>query len=558
MPTESVTLPDIEQSVARPAVFQVLKQLFNIIGLSSDTKVIYKGHSDIQQTPGTSIDNQNKDAKFAAERYTFVEVDENYLPWALQETSTHQLDHKAVFHDRALGVILSPIYTTSEVAVQVKYRSVSQTEVSRWLSGMVIKLAQGREYNLHVIDYSYPIAYPFLRLIEDIYTLREKNYGYSEDFQEYFVKNSAPQLTILADRAGENRHLSIKERQSRIIGRIDVDSIPDKPTKDSSNGVWEISFTYKFTYQRPDGLRISYPVAVHQSLLPSKYQLLEENIEDPDVRQTRRSSTYEALEPFEIQQAGMDSRPLHPYIKLPYFDDFVLPAVKQGTSTVFTALCLLGPDRKTLLDLHDLDTHQIDEALLPYMVEEAPYMTSYLKSLFYINVYEDGNELLGERFEVTPDLIVRSKEELDPRKLYRVRFALFTDISPVVWKSVERLRKYPESFVVMLSSLNEILRINPDFHALRARGSISKWELEYAYWILTGALPPGTRGEAGYTNLFNQERPTRQNLGQFLGSVDPEVVRDYLSRKASRIYTTMTTVITPRKLEDLGQPTEPS
>lgn len=551
MPAASVTLPDIEQSAARPIVYQVISQLMKYSGLSENTKIVFKGHAGFSQTAGTSIDNRNRDAQFSTDRYTFIEVDENYQPSALQETFVHDYENKAVFSDKKLSVLLAPVYTPSDVTINVKYRANSETEVKRWAADMFMRISRGKEYNLHVVEYTFPLAYEFLGLLEDIWKLREATAGYGDDFKKYMTDHSSSRLTLVTNIAGEMPTLSICESQTRIIGRFDIEGIPEKPMKEQSSGTWEISFAYKFSYQRPDGMFIKYPVCVHQSCLPEKYQVFAEDVEDPSQRATYRSNSIDSVEHFEQDYTSKQTRKEFPYIRIPNFDDFLLDAVEPGTATVMTVLCSLDEGKKDLVSLNDLGDYLLDPILIPYFVGEIDYMLKYMHSLIYVSVYEDGILQDLAKFEVTSDLMIRAKEPLNPRKTYRVRVALLVDINLLLWDAIGRLRRFPAAFVVMLGNLNELLRINPDFQSLRSR-EIKDYELSYVFWILTnGAGLPHT--DYPWNDALNDQSFNRQTGGRLLGSISNEDMERYFRMKPRNMLTVMNSaIITRRKENDLG------
>ncbi len=552
MPAASVTLPDIEQSAARPIVYQVISQLMKASGLSENTKIIFKGHAGFSQTAGTNIDNKNRDAQFSTDRYTFIEVDENYQPSSLQETFVHDYENKAVFTDRALGLILSPIYTPSDVVINVKYRANSETEVKRWAADMFMRISRGKEYNLHTVEYTFPIAYEFLGLLEDVWGLREATAGYGEDFKKYMLDHGSNRLTLMTNIAGEMPVLSICESQTRIIGRFDIEGIPEKPSKEQSSGTWEISFAYKFSYQRPDGMFVKYPVCVHQECLPEKYQVFPGDVEDPSTRPTRRSNSIDSIEPFEQDYTSDQSRKEFPYIRIPIFDDFLLEAVEPGTATVMTVLCSLDEGKKDLVSLADLGDYSIDQALIPYLTGEIDYMLNYMSSFVYVSVY-DGNTIINpSKFEITSDLMIRAKEPLDARRTYRVRVSLLVDISLLLWDAMLRLKRYPLAFVLLLSELNELLRVNPDFQKLSHAGQIKDYELSYIFWVLTHGVGLVNK-DYPWNDFVNDRSFNRQTAGRLLGSISREDMDRYFKLKQRNMLTVMNTaLIARRNISDLG------
>lgn len=548
MPFHYVTLPDIEQSVARPAVFKVLEQIFEITKLSKDTAVLFNGPSGQAKTPGTAIGDENRDAKFASDRFTFIEVTENYQPGALQETVIHAHEHPAVFLDEKLGLVLRPVYTTSDVVIQIRYRCNSQTEAERWMADMVLKTSAGRDINLHSVNYTYPLPYPFIRLIEDVWTLREAVDGYGDQFSDYVAQYASPRLTILGTQAGEMRHLAIRETQTRIQGLFDIAGIPEKPTKDNSSGTWEIAFSYKFSYQRPDAMVSQYPISVHNQFLPDMWLNDLMKAEDPMVREHHYSKSYEALSFFEMDLSPMSSRPPVPYIRMPEYDGFSLGQVKHGTATVLVALSFLDEDRRDLISLTDLDEFVIDEDILEFMYGEIPYMTKLYHSFISVSLFEDSSLVDQEQLEVTSDMMVRAKQTLDLRKTYHVRLAIVIDVRLLTWAAIERLGKYPKAFVKLLAAINELLKLNPDFIKLRDNHHIEPWELTYAYWVLTGGTVPVTNDYPWNDIIENATLPGNNGIPLFHG-IDPKTIKAYRDGMILRGPTVQTTAVIVKRPE---------
>jgi len=272
MPCASVTLTDVEQSVARPIIFTILNQIFEITQLSKDTAIHYAGKRTMMSSPGTSIDDgDERDAQFATKRTTVIEVTEQYDVAAVQEVQPNSYDHEAVFDDPYVQLSLRPVYLPSNVTISIRYRSNSETEVKRWMAEMLTRTARGRDINLHDVDYTYVLPDAFTGLLLDVWTLRNAVSPCGDTPEDYVTRYGSNRLTLLTNRGGEHGILAISERQTQIQGFFDFVGIPDAPIRDQASGSWEIAFDYKFNYQRPDGISAHYPISVHNQLLPEKY-----------------------------------------------------------------------------------------------------------------------------------------------------------------------------------------------------------------------------------------------------------------------------------------------
>lgn len=545
MPAHFLSLPDIDQTVARPAIFSIINQLSEITKLPKDTQINFKGDAAAVLTPGTSIDDSSRDAKFAARHYTFVDVVETPQLGAMQEVFMFAKENPLIFYDQELGVELRPVYTTSDVTIQLRFRSPSETEVKRWMAEMYLNTSRGRDINLHTLNYTFPIPYGFLGLLEDIWTLREAHVGYNESFEKYFTDHATQKLTILANQAGGMRHLAVRDTQTRIQGMFDFAGVPDAPVKDNATGTWEIAFSYKFSYQRPDAIFVEFPLTVHQELLPSKWYSGLRIEDDPELRQIYYTRSYTALSRFEGNRMAEGIRDIVPYIRIPDFDDFSCRLFPPWTSTVLTSLSFIEEDGKTLLDLKELGDYILDEDVVQFMKSEASHMNKLFHSLFYVSIYEGDRKLPDEKVLVSSQLVVSCKEPLNPRKVYRVRLSMLTNIQSGQWAAIERLGAYPKAFTKVLASLNELLAKNPDFVKLQRNRTIESWEMTYAYWVLSGGNNPV--GSKGNSVVWNDIVTSPGNSGregqQFFGSIPPAVLKEYFAVKRRSMPTVQTSYI---------------
>lgn len=543
MPSLSLTLPDIKQSVTRPVIYKVLEQLFEITRLSKDTRIYYAGEANVIQTPGTSIDEEgDRDARFGTGRYTFVNVTEQYQTPAMQEIQSHAFDNVPVFEDRDINLSLRPIYLPSDVTIEITYRSNSETEVSRWMAEMLSRASRGRDLNLHRVEYHYPLPFDFVELIEDAWALKEKQGGIGIGFQDYFRSHSTDRLTVLTARDGAKGILAVQEVQSQIIGLFDFVGIPEKPQRDSETGTWEISFAYKFSYQRPDAIYVHYPVAIHNQLMPRRWLQDIRHEEDPQARAHYYSQSYAALANFAADANANLPRQPFPYIRLPLFDDFKPEGIIPGTATIFTALTFITPtDNQTLMNVKDLGDARIDSDILEFLLKsEAPYVNRLYQSFFQLTLYRNGSATAMEKVELLPDGTIRSTVPLDIRHTYHVRLAIVIDVQMLTQIAINRLSGYPKALVKLCNAINVLLRTNPDFQALGNKRSLELWELGPIYWVLTGSTLgkiPGTRTVDGSYPGDNVAAWPGDYRDTFLRDINQDLVRQLLRDKRNRMLT---------------------
>lgn len=564
MPSVSVTIPDVDQSVSRPVILKVLNQVFEITGLSKNTKILFPGAVNSVYTPGTNVEDRGDNtAVFGSDRLTFIEVSETPNLDSLQETQTHSLANPPVFYDPHLQFSAHPIYITTDVVMTIRYRSNSKTEVERWMADMYIRTSRGRDINLHDFTYRYSLPQELITLIEIVHERREKVAPYGQTLDEYFKFHATDRFTLVSNQAGEALTLSVSEKANRIQGMFDFVGVPDSPTRDADTGTWELSFTYKFSYQQPRSMYIRYPVMVHNQLLPPEYTRDLYNVVDYEQHPQTYDKFWKSMSFFESDKNAHRTRKENPYFRIPFFDDFRLNAVASYTGTVFTALCEVESDQRTLLNLNELGDLVLDPDVLEFIIAEASFVNRIYLSFVHLSLYRDEYLVSDNQLELTPEGLVRATQPLDLRRQHRVRLSLMPKLSSVNQAAIDRLLSFPRAFVKILGAMNEVLLINPDFVDLGNRNKIEEYEFRPIFRLIVGleldikqvgiqnVLPnlghsPDSIPVFGTTTNANRfpGRPHRRRppstpvRKEFLRDIDPKILQEYFRWKRNT-YTVM-------------------
>lgn len=464
MPVVRMTLSDINQSVMRPIVFDIINQIQDITKIDKSTKIFWPGDTNKMQQNGSSIDNQNRDALFSNNQSLLIEVEEDYDPDSLSTTAVNYREFEEIFRDGRLSLKISPIYVDSTVTIHFKYKSKSKNEAQRWRDDLRVQLSAMRDINLHDLTYHFLIPDPFLMLMKKIHELRESVGGYNENFEEWVSANATNRLTVISDLTNKENKLSVSETQTRVQGIYDFSAVPEKPERDDNTGNWIISLSYKFTYNRPAACEIRYPVMVHNQLLPVEYVIFTNKVpNDPTKKNLSFSKSLKAMNFFE-QQTTM-KRFIDPnfYIKIPEYDDFSFGTPPPFTGTIFCALCETDLEtQKELFNLNDLGDVILDQDILDFIaVSEAPYITRLYESIFNIALYR-GNFLAGnDALSCDQNLNVRTNHVQNLRIVHHARFSIITDLTVLKESALERLRNYPKVLIKVIQCINESLANNP-------------------------------------------------------------------------------------------------
>jgi hypothetical protein len=509
MPNISLTLHETQQSVTRPVIFDIINQVQAITKIDTSTKVFFPGDQGKMQTPGSSIEpDAERYAIFNSDRYNFIEVEEDYDKNTLGSTAVTRREHIRVYEDAKLQTYIAPVYATSEVTINFKYRCPSKSEALRWRDDIRMRVSSLRDLNMHNITYHYLLPTEFLVVLTAIHENREATDGYEQTFDEYVTAYSTDRLTLISGITGQDARLAISETQTRIIGLYTFDGIPDKPEHEEDNGNWTSSFSYKFTYEKPIACNMKYPVMVHNKLLPEYLVSFTDKAYDIDrVSKSYTTSLY-ALSGFEYDTIMNSKMKPNFTLKIPAFDDFYTDQFVKATGTILMALSEVDTDKRTLLNLNELGDIILDTDILQFILEsEVPYIAIPYQSIISVSLYRNEYLTSGSSLVCTDTLDIKATSDLNLRNQHRVRLALVTDISLLSREALLRLMKYPKALVKIIAAINELLRQHPDLLKLIGKSSISINDFNVIYWLLTGkefAVNNGIKTSLGSSNNINQ------------------------------------------------------
>ena len=507
MPNVMLTIPNVTQSVHRPVILDIVEQVKAITKINASTDVYFLSDEGYTHTAGSRIGAADSEPRFAAQRLVTIEVEQNTNIDNLATSVTNRSEHLPIIEDPKLGLIVRPIYESTDIRINFRYRTISKQEAKRWKDDIAIRVSAMRDMFVHTIHYHYSLPVQIWNLLGEIHNKREMNQGYGETFGQYIQRLSEGRLTVVGEGTGTNTLPVVAETGGRIIGLFDFEAIPEKAEYEEDNGTYAISFTYKFTYDCPVGCNAVYPIMVHNQYLKDEYIVDTTSFPREDLTPKMYSESGYAYANFESEKILNQIRPHEPYIRIPSIDDYIMPITYAGSATAILLLMKMDANGKdqVLFNLEDLGDVQIDEDLMQFIREvEWPYMTKLYYSIFHVNLLEDKQLCDPDRLKVTQRLDVVCGKEIDLRKTYRVRISLIVDLSLLHPSALERLAKYPKAFVKFFNAANKLLRYNTEFQRLGTQRFISQAQINVIKILMGGVSTASSWTSNTYKgNLFN-------------------------------------------------------
>ena len=492
MPNVSIVLPNVDESVFRPLVADLTRQVQELTNLNFVEDIRFLNYNGSVQTFDSAVtDEKSRYASFSGQNRIWVEAQEDYNQDGWASSVIERDEHYPLFVDSKLGVHIAPILVPSDVILKMKFTTSSRDEARKWRDDITMRLAQLRNGTQHTLSFNINLPVPIWNLVADIWEAREKVKGYGQPLDEYIKQHSDKDLTVVSNAGGQQRMLAFRRRMARINGTFDISPLPEKPVYDESGGIWECELSYKITYDRPLGCRIRYPIMIHNQFLADKYIIdtnKNQNMNDKKKKLSISMSDFSQFESYAINGYNCHQ---DAYIHIPDIDDYVYRITPKGTATV--VLGLLQIDQETphaLMNLGELGEALIDEDILAFIrAEEHLWLNKPYESFFGLQFYRDDDLMLASTIRCEPNLDIIPNENLDLRNTYRVRFSLVVDPTLLPLTAFERLRKYPKVLSKVVRAINEALRYNVDMQDLKKLRFVYDWQFSKLWHALNGILP---------------------------------------------------------------------
>lgn len=498
MPVFSLTIPDVDQAVVRPAIIDIIHQVQDIVKIKNDTHIFFPGDIKTNPTAKSSIDQENdRRALYANDRYIFIEVDANYNEDMLSSTAVHRYEHLPVFLDQDVNTAVWPVYLTTDYTISFRYRTPSKTEAVAWRDDIRTRISQMRDIFLHDITYHYTLPEVLCELLATIYEYKCRLLKDPPTLHDYIFNNSTRRLSILGDMTNKNNDLAISEKQCRIVGQFDFSPLPEKVEREDDIGSWICAFSYKLRFEKPALIGCRHPVMIYNRILPAKYvTYIQSQNDDENTHKQNASISLAALSIFEAQRQLDTVIDLYVPYRIPEFDEINVRIGPAGYGSMLSVLTEVDEvDLRGLFNLYDLDPYSIDPDILEFIVEsEYPYIGNAYHSILYLGLYEN-HKFKGNR-AITCDagLNLSTIIDLQLNKNHHVVFSILVDLPYLKQEAVNRLKKYPKAFVKIVQCINETLRDNPELITFTKKGSVSDADFHRFFRFIVGydnVITPG-------------------------------------------------------------------
>lgn len=485
MPQYILEVPETLEAVSTPIVVQVVKQISKHLGIPDNVNVVFPGDAPGSPQKRSTLDDKNADPSAFpyGERYK-ISVTEEYAEEYSLNTAYLRPEHVNVFADPKLDVYIKPIYNRVMFTINVEHRNPDRTQAEIWINTMRRLAGRGKQDYLHELTYHYPIPEPFIYMLCRIHDLRENKHGYNEEIGKWLRDHFSKKFTVISDLAGNNKLFVIRENQIRIMGWYDFGIVPQYPEKAQNDGVWNTSFTYKFYIDKCESMAMSYPLMIHNQIIPKEirddrppYQL------EQFVAEASNSGA--AMDFFSAYNLpSIDGIRSDVGLPLPVFDDWVPPRLPVGGFMNILRMIIQvdEDDPSAVVCLGSLGKWRFNTTTLNYMKMAPETLAQNYECVFKIDLYRKNQLTANDKLFIDNDLNVFYQEQngMDPREYYHLTVNLLFDISLLTLAAKLRLCQHGGFAIKLLDTIDPRLQQMGLLPALQADGTIKLTDLEKA------------------------------------------------------------------------------
>lgn len=442
-------LQAIEETITRNIQISVVSDIKKLLGISHDVYTIYDEKDNTIKTKN-SLGEVKGHNTFKEDIFN-VDMEETTEEGHELTLVVYRPDFKPIYQDEDINAKITPIYLPRKLEFKIKYSNRSKSKLYSIANKLKLFTSTDGMYKLHDLEYHYVIPNFVLKLLMHFNNLKNLRYDDGdklalENYIDKYFDNRVDVIHTL-DANFNKSNVTIREAQVEAEGYIQDDTHGVQVEFDETFNMYYIEFTYGLTYEKPVSLLVEYPIMVFNNVIDKQFRTFigtnEKN--NPRAKPVKgRGDMVELTSRYNV----IDSFNSTYYIRLPYYDDEVIPKPTMYITRVFSVLLRVDENDPTyLLNIKDeLPKVKIKDDFLKFIIKsEYPYVGNEYESFIYLELFKDSKKDYKNKVIMEDSGVVRSNEILDIKSTYRLVFNIVSNLNKIHPKGRERFKDFVKS-----------------------------------------------------------------------------------------------------------------
>lgn len=470
-------VPNIEPSIVKPIMVQVLEKIKQDVFNDRDMKLILLDHTGSSMEIGSTLTNKGDNPLLLEESNKIIAVtSELVMNDILMSTVVDSDEMDTIWSDSKLAMYCKPTRVRTEASIQLTYKADTRQAINNWIHAYYNRLARGVSFTN--IDVAYEITLPdeILAIMLEVFNKRETNAPYGDSFLEYLVNNANTQPDFKNNILGKGTNMVFRELLEGLS--ISVSNEVPEPTRGDS-GNYEATIEVKFYYDKPTTIVHYYPIFVHSNYInPDMFNVNLDRNKEHIPRARAGKDLFSTLTYLQHKQQGdvytSDG------IIIPSFDDVKLNhSPLQLAPVIQLQLGVESTDQRLLLDLNLLEVEtgmELHPQLLDYIKEVGTDVFTYGHSAICISVFKGKERLNSDKYYVDDNLQLRSNYDLDLRGNYHITICVLHKMHVLNKSAMAILTKYGDLATALIQYIHpQVKEVNlPKLQSNKVRNTIEE------------------------------------------------------------------------------------
>lgn len=467
----------LEDTVTRPILTQVLKNLAKEIGCRSEPYLSFELESNLflaKNKKGNAFKNYKNEAygkisENIKEILFLSDYSETVEEGFERNPLLQNPDTLPIFYDRDIGFRVNPIMQRKKVELTLEYITTDKTYIHAVTSILNIIPSTTEGEVAQNLEYRYLVPEALKHLIKHIHTLKMNREDLNKrvSLEDYFKNIGDSRLTQNITTEGKTNFLdmSIMEKQMHVRGRFTGDFSNIK-IEQAENNAFNISLNFTFTYEVPLALQIDVPLLVYNQLIDKRFMAVN-SIQDNAYHLTYTSSMNGLMKLFRSQIPNTKPRYLNNFLRTPFTDDPMKVDFPKFYNRLFTSLCFVNPDDPyDICGINDFEHISFKEQIIDFLLtSEREVIGKPLGSYLWFGLYENKNLLYKETIILTEDGKFRTNFPMDIKKTYRIACFILNDLDYLANSNKNRIQQFLKENIISQSEnlKNDVLNAIKDY-----------------------------------------------------------------------------------------------